>query len=99
MTTLAGGQGGPLPCDEQAEWYPDLADMESKITDRTKAVVIINPSNPTGAVYPKEIVEGILDLARRHGFDRSSPTRSTTRSCTTTPCTTRPPRSPPTWWS
>ena len=44
----------------------DLADMAAKITDRTRAVVIINPNNPTGAVYPREIVEGILDLARRH---------------------------------
>ncbi len=68
MTTLAGGKAVHYLCDEQAEWYPDLADMESKITDRTKAVVIINPNNPTGAVYPKEIVEGILDLARRHGL-------------------------------
>ncbi|SCD29368.1 alanine-synthesizing transaminase [Streptomyces sp. DfronAA-171] len=55
-------------CDESAEWNPDLADMESRITDRTKAIVLINPNNPTGAVYPKEIVEGVLDLARRHGL-------------------------------
>ncbi|CAM5381139.1 Histidinol-phosphate aminotransferase [Streptomyces glaucescens] len=68
VTTLAGGKAVHYLCDEQAEWYPDLADMELKITDRTKAVVIINPNNPTGAVYPKEIVEGILDLARRHGL-------------------------------
>ena len=68
VTTLAGGKAVHYLCDEQAEWYPDLADMEAKITDRTKAVVIINPNNPTGAVYPKEIVEGILDLARRHGL-------------------------------
>jgi alanine-synthesizing transaminase len=68
VTTLAGGKAVHYLCDEQAEWYPDLDDMASKITDRTKAVVIINPNNPTGAVYPKEIVEGILDLARRHGL-------------------------------
>lgn len=55
-------------CDEASDWNPDLADMTSKITDRTKAVVIINPNNPTGAVYPREILEGILDLARRHGL-------------------------------
>ncbi|MEE1801691.1 pyridoxal phosphate-dependent aminotransferase [Streptomyces sp. NPDC101062] len=66
VTTLAGGRPVHYLCDESAEWYPDLDDMASKITDRTKAVVIINPNNPTGAVYPREIVEGILDLARRH---------------------------------
>ncbi len=64
---LAGGKAVHYRCDEQADWNPDLADMASKITDRTKAVVIINPNNPTGAVYPKEVLEGILDLARRHG--------------------------------
>ena len=68
MTTLAGGKAVHYLCDEQADWYPDLDDMASKITDRTRAVVIINPNNPTGAVYPKEIIEGILDLARRHGL-------------------------------
>ncbi|MEV6328092.1 pyridoxal phosphate-dependent aminotransferase [Streptomyces sp. NPDC051909] len=68
VTTLAGGRPVHYVCDESADWYPDLDDMASKITDRTKAVVIINPNNPTGAVYPKEIVEGILDLARRHGL-------------------------------
>ncbi|MEV8586152.1 pyridoxal phosphate-dependent aminotransferase [Streptomyces sp. NPDC051180] len=67
-TTLAGGKAVHYLCDESAEWYPDLDDMASKITDRTRALVIINPNNPTGAVYPKEIVEGILDLARRHGL-------------------------------
>ncbi|RSS46890.1 pyridoxal phosphate-dependent aminotransferase [Streptomyces sp. WAC08241] len=67
-TTLAGGKAVHYLCDESADWYPDLDDMASKITDRTRAVVIINPNNPTGAVYPKEIVEGILDLARRHGL-------------------------------
>ncbi|MFD9790502.1 pyridoxal phosphate-dependent aminotransferase [Streptomyces sp. NPDC059070] len=66
VTTLAGGKAVHYICDESAEWYPDLDDMAAKITDRTKAVVIINPNNPTGAVYPKEIIEGILDLARRH---------------------------------
>ncbi|MFJ5878856.1 pyridoxal phosphate-dependent aminotransferase [Streptomyces sp. NPDC093088] len=67
-TTLAGGKAVHYLCDESADWYPDLDDMASKITNRTRAVVIINPNNPTGAVYPKEIVEGILDLARRHGL-------------------------------
>ncbi|AXG77284.1 pyridoxal phosphate-dependent aminotransferase [Streptomyces paludis] len=68
VTTMAGGRAVHYLCDESAEWYPDLDDMASKITDRTKAVVIINPNNPTGAVYPRAIVEGILDLARRHGL-------------------------------
>lgn len=66
VTALAGGRPVHYLCDESAEWYPDLGEMASKITNRTKAVVIINPNNPTGAVYPREIVEGILDLARRH---------------------------------
>ncbi|MFF8385353.1 pyridoxal phosphate-dependent aminotransferase [Streptomyces kanasensis] len=65
-TTLAGGRPVHYVCDESADWYPDLDDMAAKITDRTRAVVIINPNNPTGAVYPREVIEGILDLARRH---------------------------------
>ena len=64
--TLAGGHPVHYLCDEQAEWYPDIADMESKITDRTKALVIINPNNPTGAVYPREVLEQIVEVARRH---------------------------------
>ena len=51
-------------CDEQANWYPDIQDIRSKITDKTKAIVIINPNNPTGAVYPKEILEQIVQIAR-----------------------------------
>ena len=65
-TTLAGGTPVHYVCDEEAEWNPDIADMESKITSRTKAVVIINPNNPTGAVYPRELLEEIVELARRH---------------------------------
>ncbi|GAA2493091.1 pyridoxal phosphate-dependent aminotransferase [Streptomyces sp. NPDC059506] len=65
-TTLAGGTPVHYHCDESADWYPDLDEMAGKITDRTRAIVVINPNNPTGAVYPKEILEGILDLARRH---------------------------------
>ena len=64
--TLAGGKPVHYVCDEQADWYPDIADMESKVTDRTKAVVIINPNNPTGAVYPREVLEEIVEVARRH---------------------------------
>ncbi|MEV8564081.1 pyridoxal phosphate-dependent aminotransferase [Streptomyces sp. NPDC051322] len=68
VTTLAGGRAVHYICDESADWNPDLEDMAARITDRTKAMVIINPNNPTGAVYPREIVEGMLDLARRHGL-------------------------------
>lgn len=64
--SLAGGKAVHYICDEAADWYPDLADMESKVTSRTKAIVLINPNNPTGALYPKEILEGIIDIARRH---------------------------------
>lgn len=64
--TLAGGNVVHYICDEQSEWYPDLDDIRSKITDRTKAIVIINPNNPTGAIYPKEILEQIVEIAREH---------------------------------
>lgn len=66
--SLAGGTPVHYICDEQSDWAPDLDDMASKITDRTKAIVVINPNNPTGAVYPREVLEGIADLARRHGL-------------------------------
>ena len=64
--TLAGGKAVHYICDEQSEWYPDIEDIKSKITDRTKAIVIINPNNPTGAVYPKEVLEQIAQVAREH---------------------------------
>ncbi len=64
--TLAGGTAVHYRCDEQADWNPDLADMESKITPRTKALVIINPNNPTGAVYPREVLADIVEIARKH---------------------------------
>ena len=63
---LAGGKAVHYICDEQSEWLPDIADMESKVTNKTKAIVVINPNNPTGALYPKEILEKIVDVARRH---------------------------------
>ena len=65
-TNLAGGKAVHYICDEQSEWYPDIKDIESKITPKTKALVIINPNNPTGALYPKEILEQLVDVARRH---------------------------------
>ncbi|WP_406057456.1 pyridoxal phosphate-dependent aminotransferase [Streptomyces sp. NBC_01077] len=68
VITLAGGKPVHYLCDESADWYPDLDDMASKITDRTRAIVVINPNNPTGAVYPKEVLEGIFEVARRHGL-------------------------------
>ena len=63
---LAGGTAVHYICDEQSEWYPDIADMEKKVTDKTKAIVIINPNNPTGALYPEEVLQQIVDIARRH---------------------------------
>lgn len=66
--TLAGGKAVHYICDEESEWYPDIEDIKSKITDRTKAIVIINPNNPTGALYPKEVLEDIVKVAREHGL-------------------------------
>lgn len=66
--TLAGGTAVHYICDEEQEWYPDIEDMRRKITDKTKAIVVINPNNPTGALYPKEILMQIADLAREHGL-------------------------------
>lgn len=65
-TNLAGGTAVHYICDEQSDWYPDIADIESKITPKTKAIVVINPNNPTGALYPRELLEKIVDIARRH---------------------------------
>ncbi|MCM2425148.1 pyridoxal phosphate-dependent aminotransferase [Streptomyces sp. RKAG337] len=64
--SLAGGTAVHYRCDEQADWFPDLADIEAKVTDRTRALVVINPNNPTGAVYNDELLRGLVDIARRH---------------------------------
>ena len=64
--TLAGGKAVHYLCDEQADWQPDIADIKSKITDRTKAIVLINPNNPTGAVYEKNLLEEIVQIAREN---------------------------------
>lgn len=64
--TLAGGTAVHYICDEQSEWYPDIEDMRRKITDKTKGIVVINPNNPTGALYPKEVLEQIVELAREN---------------------------------
>ena len=66
--TLAGGTAVHYLCDEQAEWYPDIEDIKSKITSNTKGIVVINPNNPTGALYPKEILEEIVEVARQNGL-------------------------------
>ncbi len=65
-TTLSGGKAVHYICDESNSWWPDPEEVESKVTDRTKALVLINPNNPTGAVYPREILEAIVDICRRH---------------------------------
>jgi alanine-synthesizing transaminase len=64
--SLAGGRPVHYLCDEQAGWWPDLADVAAKITDRTRALVVINPNNPTGAVYPDEVLAQLAELARQH---------------------------------
>ena len=66
--SLAGGTPVHYLNVEEEGWLPDLEDMEAKITDRTKGIVVINPNNPTGAVYPKDTLEGILELARKHNL-------------------------------
>ena len=66
--SLAGGNAVHYLCDESAEWFPDIADIKSKITSNTKAIVIINPNNPTGAVYPKELLLEIAEVARQHNL-------------------------------
>ncbi len=66
--TLAGGTARHYMCDEATGWLPDLKDIESKINANTRGIVVINPNNPTGALYPKEILEGIIEIARHHGL-------------------------------
>ena len=64
--TLAGGRPVHYRCDEQADWFPDLDDIRSRVTPRTRALVVINPNNPTGAVYSRQVLEGIVEIAREH---------------------------------
>jgi len=68
MTSLAGGTPVHYVADEENGWQPDLEDIRSKITPRTKAIVVINPNNPTGAVYSREVLEGIVAIAREHSL-------------------------------
>jgi len=65
---LSGGNAVHYICDEESNWYPDIEDIKSKITPNTKGIVIINPNNPTGAVYSKAILEDIVKLAKEHGL-------------------------------
>jgi len=64
--SLSGGHPVHYLCDEQSDWMPDLEDIKRKITPRTKGIVVINPNNPTGALYPDEVLRGIVELARQH---------------------------------
>ncbi|MDG2941748.1 pyridoxal phosphate-dependent aminotransferase [Exercitatus varius] len=64
--TLAGGKAVHYLCDEEQDWFPSIEDIKSKVTPRTKAIVIINPNNPTGAVYSKELLEDIVEVARQN---------------------------------
>lgn len=63
---LSGGQPVHYVCDEGSDWFPDLDDIRAKITPRTKAIVVINPNNPTGALYPEPLLREIVEIARQH---------------------------------
>ncbi len=66
VVTLSGGTAVHYRCDEGAGWLPDLDDIRAKVTPRTKALVVINPNNPTGALYPDDLLKGIVEIARQH---------------------------------
>jgi alanine-synthesizing transaminase len=66
--SLAGGNAVHYMCDEHQDWWPDLDDIRAKITPNTRALVIINPNNPTGAVYPRDVLLGMLEIARQHNL-------------------------------
>ena len=68
MTSLGGGTPVHYVCDEQNGWQPDIEDIRAKVTPRTKAIVVINPNNPTGAVYSREVLEQIVEVAREHSL-------------------------------
>ncbi len=65
---LSGGNARHYVCDEQSDWFPDLADIESKISDKTRALVVINPNNPTGAVYSEDLLKSLVEIARKHNL-------------------------------
>jgi len=64
--TLSGGQAVHYHCDEENSWYPNIEDIKSKITEKTKAIVVINPNNPTGSVYPESLLKQLIEVAREH---------------------------------
>ncbi|MBN9170553.1 MAG: aminotransferase class I/II-fold pyridoxal phosphate-dependent enzyme, partial [Microbacterium sp.] len=68
MTSLGGGTPVHYRCDPDGDWQPDLEDIRAKVGPRTKAIVVINPNNPTGAVYTRETLQGIVDIAREHSL-------------------------------
>jgi alanine-synthesizing transaminase len=68
VVSLSGGTPVHYRCDEGADWLPDLADIEARITPSTKAIVVINPNNPTGALYPIDLLKGLVSIARKHGL-------------------------------
>ncbi|MBB1485320.1 pyridoxal phosphate-dependent aminotransferase [Oceanospirillum sediminis] len=65
---LAGGKAVHYICDEQSDWYPDLNDIRSKITSNTRGIVLINPNNPTGALYPESLLKEVIEIAREHNL-------------------------------
>ena len=67
-TSLSGGTPVHYVCDEANGWMPNLADIRSKVTPRTKGIVVINPNNPTGALYSRELLQGIVEITREHGL-------------------------------
>ncbi|MFT4306549.1 MAG: pyridoxal phosphate-dependent aminotransferase [Microbacterium sp.] len=68
MTSLGGGTPVHYLCDEASGWQPDIEDLRAKVTERTKAIVVINPNNPTGAVYTREVLQQIVEIAREHSL-------------------------------
>jgi alanine-synthesizing transaminase len=66
--SLSGGNPVHYRCDEQSDWFPDLDDIRRKITPATRAIVVINPNNPTGALYPEPVLRAIVEIAREHGL-------------------------------
>lgn len=66
--SLSGGKAVHYICDESANWYPDIEDIKSKISPRTKVLVVINPNNPTGALYPQEVLEELVEIARQNNL-------------------------------
>ncbi|PZP14642.1 MAG: aminotransferase [Brachybacterium faecium] len=66
--SLAGGRAVHYRCDEERNWWPDVSDIADRVTERTKAIVVINPNNPTGAVYPEPVLREIVEVARKHGL-------------------------------